>query len=120
MRKMLVWLKQQYNDLEIIVIENGFSVYGEYDYELFVVFQDIDRVIYIKGYINEVLKVVKFDGVKLKGYFVWLLLDNFEWDDGYRFRFGIYRVDFDNFKRLRIFKLLVEVYKEIVVNNGFF
>ena len=119
MRKMLVWLKQQYNDPEIIVTENGFSVYGEHDRELTAALQDTDRVTYIKGYINEALKAVKLDGVKLKGYFVWSLLDNFEWDDGYRFRFGIHRVDFDNPKRPRTPKLSAEVYKEIVANNGF-
>ena len=119
MRRMLVWLKQQYNDPEIIVTENGFSVHGEHDRKLPAALQDTDRVTYIKGYINEALKAVKLDGVKLKGYFVWSLLDNFEWDDGYRFRFGIHHVDFDDPQRPRTPKLSAEVYKEIVANNGF-
>ena len=49
MRKMLVWLKQQYNDPEIIVTENGFSVHGEHDRKLPDALQDTDRVTYIKG-----------------------------------------------------------------------
>lgn len=119
MRKMLVWLKEQYNNPEIIITENGFSVHGEHDLELPVALDDKDRVTYLRGYINEALKAVKLDGVKLKGYFVWSLMDNFEWDDGYRFRFGIHHVNFDDPKRPRTPKTSAQVYKEIVANNGF-
>lgn len=119
MRKMLVWLKEQYNDPEIIVTENGFSAHGEHDLELPAALQDRDRVTYLRGYINEALKAVKLDGVKLKGYFVWSLLDNFEWDDGYRFRFGIHHVNFNDPNRPRTPKLSAEVYRTIVQDNGF-
>ena len=119
MRKMLVWLKEQYNNPEIIITENGFSVHGEDDLELPVALDDKDRVTYLRGYINEALKAVKLDSVKLKGYFVWSLMDNFEWDDGYRFRFGIHHVNFDDPKRPRTPKRSAQVYKEIVANNGF-
>lgn len=119
MRKMLVWLKEQYNNPEIIITENGFSVHGEDHLELPVALDDKDRVTYLRGYINEALKAVKLDSVKLKGYFVWSLMDNFEWDDGYRFRFGIHHVNFDDPKRPRTPKRSAQVYKEIVANNGF-
>lgn len=119
MRKILRWLKQQYNDPEIFITENGFSVHGEHDLELPAALQDNDRVTYLKGYINEALKAVILDGVKLKGYFVWSLLDNFEWDDGYRFRFGIHHVNFDDPKKPRTPKCSADVYKEIVAKNGF-
>ena len=42
---------------------------------------------------------MKGDGVKLKGYFAWSLLDNFEWADGYAKRFGIVHVDYDTLQR---------------------
>ena len=116
---MLVWLKEQYNDPDIIVTENGFSARGEDDLEGSDVLQDTDRVTYIRSYINEALKAVKLDGVKLKGYFVWSLMDNFEWDDGYHFRFGIHHVDFTDPQRQRTPKQSAQVYKEIVANNGF-
>ncbi|XP_015759806.1 PREDICTED: lactase-phlorizin hydrolase-like [Acropora digitifera] len=119
MRKILVWLKEQYNDPEIIITENGFSVSGEDDLPLPAALNDQDRVTYLRGYINEALKAVKLDGVKLKGYFVWSLLDNFEWDDGFRYRFGIHHVNFDHPDRPRYVKQSAKIYKEIVKNNGF-
>lgn len=119
MRKILVWLKEHYNDPEIIITENGFSVHGEHDLGLPDALNDKDRVTYLTGYINEALKAVKLDDVKLKGYFVWSLLDNFEWDDGYRFRFGIHHVNFNDPRRPRTPKHSAEVYKEIVAKNGF-
>ena len=38
-------------------------------------------------------------GVKVKGYYIWSFLDNFEWAQGYEPRFGIVRVDYDTLKR---------------------
>jgi len=45
------------------------------------------------------VKAVEEDGVKLKGYFAWSLLDNFEWADGYAKRFGIVHVDYSTMQR---------------------
>jgi beta-glucosidase len=39
------------------------------------------------------------DGVDVRGYFVWSLLDNFEWSQGYTKRFGVVRVDYETLKR---------------------
>jgi beta-glucosidase len=44
--------------------------------------------------------VVTGAGVDLHGYFVWSLLDNFEWNHGYAFRFGIVRVDYETLERI--------------------
>jgi beta-glucosidase/6-phospho-beta-glucosidase/beta-galactosidase len=114
-----VWIKENYNDPEIMITENGFSCDKEHDLKESEALEDTDRVRYIKGYLNEALKACVLDGVKLKGYFVWSLMDNFEWDDGYRYRFGIHRVDFDDQKRTRTPKKSAMVYKRIVADNGF-
>ena len=119
MRKMLVWIKKHYNDPEIIITENGFSVHGEDDLNGDAALADSDRALYHRGYINEALKAVRLDGVKLRGYFAWSLMDNFEWADGYHYRFGLYRVDFDDPRRPRSAKESAAVYREIVKNNGF-
>jgi beta-glucosidase len=54
---------------------------------------DKERTTYFRDYLTQVLKA-KNDGAKLKGYFVWTLMDNFEWAEGTRPRFGLIYVDF--------------------------
>ena len=59
---------------------------------------DPKRVKYLKDNIAQVLRAKK-EGVKVTGYFVWTLLDNFEWAEGYYPRFGLVHVDFETQKR---------------------
>ncbi len=59
---------------------------------------DDKRVDYLQSYLYHVFKAKK-EGVKVKGYFVWTLIDNFEWSEGYRPRFGLVHVDFKTQKR---------------------
>ena len=119
LRKMLVWLKQTYNDPEIIITENGFSVNGEDKLKGEAALRHKERVVYLQGYVNQALQAVVQDGVKLRGYFHWSLMDNFEWADGYHCRFGLYHVEFEQSDRKRIAKDSAMAYREIVSNNGF-
>jgi beta-glucosidase len=57
------------------------------------------------------------DGVDLRGYFVWSLLDNFEWAFGYSKRFGIVRVDYDT--QERTVKDSARWYAQVVRDSGF-
>jgi beta-glucosidase len=59
---------------------------------------DIKRTTYLQDHIQQVLKAKK-EGVKVDGYFVWSLTDNFEWAEGYHARFGLIYVDFDTQQR---------------------
>ncbi len=81
---------------EILVTENGAAfpdavVNEEVD--------DEERLQYLQDHIAQVLKA-KNEGVNVKGYFVWTLMDNFEWAEGYSPRFGLVHVDFDTQKRI--------------------
>ena len=60
---------------------------------------DAERIAFLKAYIGEVLRAKK-EGVKVNGYFVWTLLDNFEWAEGYHPKFGLIHVDFKTQKRI--------------------
>lgn len=60
---------------------------------------DAKRVQFFKDYLAQVLRA-KNEGAPIKGYFVWSLMDNFEWAEGYRTRFGLVHVDFKTQQRI--------------------
>lgn len=59
------------------------------------------------------------DGVNVKGYTAWSLLDKFEWNKGFSERFGFYHIDFKNKNKPRYPKASVDYYKKIISANGF-
>ncbi len=60
---------------------------------------DPQRIEYLQAYLQQVLKA-KNEGLKISGYFVWTLTDNFEWAEGYHPRFGLIYVDFETQQRI--------------------
>ena len=78
---------------------------------------DIDRLMYLRNHITHLHRAVT-EGYPVKGYFLWSLLDNFEWADGYSKRFGIHYVDFKTQKRTP--KLSAEWYREVISHNAVF
>jgi beta-glucosidase len=76
---------------------------------------DADRVMYLRNYVSQFHRAVT-EGYPLKGYFLWSLMDNFEWADGYSKRFGIHYVDFETQKRIP--KLSAAWYKEVIARNA--
>ncbi len=76
--------------------------------------EDIDRVMYLRNHITNVHRAAS-EGYPIKGYFLWSLLDNFEWCDGYSKRFGIHYVDFKTEKRTP--KLSAKWYRQIIARN---
>jgi len=60
---------------------------------------DTKRQAYLAGHLDACWRAVR-DGVDLRGYFVWSLMDNFEWHDGYEQRFGVVYVDFETQQRI--------------------
>ncbi|CAB1338896.1 unnamed protein product [Coregonus sp. 'balchen'] len=113
-RRLLNFVKTQYGNPMIYVTENGVSEKVQRCTDLC----DDWRMQYFKDYINEMLKAVK-DGVNVKGYTAWSLLDKFEWDEGFSERFGLFYVDFLNKNKPRYPKASVQYYKRIISSNGF-
>ncbi len=77
--------------------------------------EDTDRVMYLRNHLTHLHRAVA-EGFPVKGYFLWSLLDNFEWADGYSKRFGIHYVDFKTEKRTP--KLSAEWYREAIRRNA--
>ena len=76
---------------------------------------DAERVTYIREHLEAVHRAIA-DGVTVDGYFLWSLLDNFEWSYGYEKRFGITYVDFDTQERLP--KDSATFYADVIRRNG--
>jgi beta-glucosidase len=112
-RKLLRWIDARYGRPDIVITENGCAfddpiVNGVVD--------DPRRVDFLRGYLTECHKAIQ-DGVRLKGYFLWSFMDNFEWASGYTKRFGIHYVDFESGRRVP--KSSAAWYKKLIQNNGF-
>jgi beta-glucosidase len=97
-RDLLLWVHNQYQCPPIYITENGayFDDTLSDDGKV----HDTRRVEFLDGYINAMLEA-RSGGVDIRGYFVWSMLDNFEWAAGYRPTFGIVKVDFKTLKRTR-------------------
>ena len=76
--------------------------------------EDVDRVMYLRNHLTHLHRAVD-EGYPVKGYFLWSLMDNFEWADGYSKRFGIHYVDFKTLKRTP--KLSAEWYRNVIAQN---
>lgn len=96
LHERLVDLKENYGNPVVYVTENG-AAYPEPD-QVDGTLEDLDRISYLRRHIAEVHRAIE-DGADVRGYFVWSLLDNFEWAEGYEKRFGIVHVDFETLER---------------------
>jgi beta-glucosidase len=104
---------QLWNVKEIYITENGASSTDQLTPDGHV--YDSDRVMFLRNYLTQLHRAVS-EGVPVKGYFVWSLMDNYEWADGYAYRFGIHYVDFATQKRTP--KMSAHFYKEVIARNG--
>jgi len=93
--EILVRLRADYRVPPLYVMENG-AAYGDEPVDGRVA--DVDRIAYLRSHIAAVANA-RDAGVDVRGYFVWSLLDNFEWADGYSKRFGIVHVDYSTERR---------------------
>ena len=112
-QKMLEWIHQRYDAPDIIITENGCSYSNTINAKGDCM--DEKRIDFVNGYLNACHAAIQ-NGVQLKGYFLWSLLDNFEWALGYEKRFGIIHVDFDT--QQRVPKASAYWYAEVMKHNG--
>uniref|UniRef100_A0A8D2ZRL2 Lactase-phlorizin hydrolase-like n=1 Tax=Scophthalmus maximus TaxID=52904 RepID=A0A8D2ZRL2_SCOMX len=112
-RRILNFIKEEYGNPPIIVTENGMSERGPVD------LNDIHRSYYYEKYINQLLKAYLLDGVDIRGYTAWSLMDNLEWATGFSERFGLFYVNRSDRSLPRVAKSSVAVYSTIINCNGF-
>jgi beta-glucosidase len=106
-----VW--KDYQPAKIYVTENGVPVPDDLDHDGRV--RDYRRIRYLRDHMIQAHRAL-MEGVPLHGYFVWSLLDNFEWAYGYRMRFGLIYVNFDTLERT--IKESGRWYASVIEQNG--
>ena len=93
----LEWVQSRYGNLPLYITENG-AAFDDVPQPNGSV-NDVERVQYIKEHLQAAGQTLRA-GVNLRGYYVWSLFDNFEWQHGYSKRFGIVRVDYPTQRRI--------------------
>lgn len=112
----LMAFRARYGDVPLVITENG------------VAFEDVldaggqchdpQRISFLRGYLGALHRAMGA-GVPVKGYFVWSLMDNFEWNQGYRPRFGLVYVDYADHCR-RIPKDSYGWYRDVAASGALF
>ena len=110
--EMLMQLKTEYPFPAYYVTENGAAYVDEPGPDGV---HDPKRLAYLKAHFEQAARAIA-DGVPLKGYFVWSLMDNFEWAWGYTRRFGIVYVDYETQERTP--KSSALWYRRVIAANG--
>ncbi len=111
---LLIRLDRDYNHPHIFITENG-SAFPD-AFEGGEVVADPDRCEFLEGHFAAAHRALAA-GVQLDGYYVWSLMDNFEWAHGYSKRFGLIYIDYPT--QRRIWKQSALWYREVIKNNGF-
>ncbi|MFJ8029748.1 GH1 family beta-glucosidase [Streptomyces sp. NPDC096032] len=106
--ELLCGFRERYGDRlpPIVVTENGCSYEGV---------DDQDRIAYLDAHLRA-LHAASKAGVDVRGYFVWSLMDNFEWAEGYARRFGLVHVDFTTQRRTP--KASYHWFRDVLRNQG--
>ncbi|KAL6975335.1 putative beta-glucosidase 41 [Sarracenia purpurea var. burkii] len=95
-RKLARYVKVKYGNPPVIITENGMDDPNTPHTALDKALQDDKRIRFHMDYLSNLSAAVREDNCNVQGYFVWSLLDNWEWNSGYTVRFGLYYVDYKN------------------------
>lgn len=110
---LLKRIDRDYEKIDLIITENG-AAYKDI-IESDGTIKDDRRINYIHEHLLACHRAIQ-EGINLKGYYLWSLMDNFEWSCGYSKRFGLIHVDFQTLKRT--IKQSGYWYKNVIQNNG--
>ncbi len=113
--ELLLHLKENYGNPPMYITENGTALGEPADQNGYV--DDQGRINYLRAHFSAAHKALSH-GADLRGYYVWSLMDNFEWAEGYDVRFGLINVDFDDPKRKRTPKASYAWYRDVIEGNA--
>ena len=111
--EILTRLRKEYDDPVLYVTENGAAFEDNVKRNGGV--QDDDRIAFLRDHMLAAYRAIK-EGVRLNGYFVWAIIDNFEWAEGYSKRFGLVHTNYETLERTP--KKSFYWYKRTIQNNG--
>ncbi|RDX58671.1 Beta-glucosidase 46, partial [Mucuna pruriens] len=111
MKKILIYLKDRYNNTPMFIAENGYGNLNDPDLSEEEYLNDFKRIEYMSGHLDNLMAAIR-EGADVRGYFAWSLLDNFEWKFGLSVKFGLHHVDFATLKRTP--KLSASWYKHFI------
>lgn len=106
------FLSERYK-LPVVITENGLASMDWVHHDGKV--HDLGRIDYLTRYLNELRRACK-DGVDVRGYFQWSIMDNFEWAEGYALRFGLVYLDYETLERIP--KDSYHWYAKVISSNG--
>jgi beta-glucosidase len=113
LRELLLRMSREHPDLPLYVTENGAAYPDVVGADGAV--HDDDRIAYLQQHLAAVHEAIE-EGADVRGYYLWSLLDNFEWAHGYSKRFGIVHVDYAT--QRRTVKDSARWYAEVIRRNG--
>jgi beta-glucosidase len=112
LRNVVHRVHEQYHPMPLMITENGAAFEDELGVDGV---RDDERIAYLRDHLEVVHEAITA-GIDLRGYFVWSLLDNFEWAYGYAKRFGIVHVDYAT--QARVWKDSAHWYRDVIRRNG--
>ena len=113
LQQLLLRVHRDYPDVPLVITENGAAFDDVVDRSGAV--HDVERIAYIDAHLRSVNAAID-SGVDVRGYFVWTLLDNFEWAWGLAKRFGVIHVDYAT--EARTLKDSALWYRDVIAGNG--
>ena len=113
LKREVLHVKEKYGNPKLYVTENGCAMPDAPDENGFVA--DWNRIDFLRAHLRYLHEAID-EGANVNGYFVWSILDNFEWERGYGPRFGLVRVDYQTLARIP--KQSAYWYRDVIDNNS--
>ncbi|HEX8627290.1 MAG TPA: GH1 family beta-glucosidase [Catenuloplanes sp.] len=110
--ELLIRLKRDYGDVPLVITENGRPTTDQLRDDAV---DDAQRIAFLREHLRAAHRAVT-EGVRLTGFYVWSLLDNFEWAEGYRQRWGMVYVDYTTLRRVP--KNSAKWYAQVIARNS--